>query len=70
MLALKENQANRYQDTVALFGHAQQTDFRDMDSDYAKTIEKIMVGLKFVNVGRLATRTAFPTYATPRRGRT
>ena len=40
MLALKENQPNLYQDVVDLFSYAQQNQFRDMDSDYAKTVEK------------------------------
>lgn len=40
VLALKENQANLYRDVVDLFAHAQVTHFRDLDSDYAPTIEK------------------------------
>jgi predicted transposase YbfD/YdcC len=40
VLALKENQANLYQDVVDLFDHAQQTSFRTVDSDYVRTVEK------------------------------
>jgi predicted transposase YbfD/YdcC len=40
VLSLKENQGHLYQDTVELFCHAQATQFRDFDSDYAKTINK------------------------------
>ena len=40
VLALKENQGNLYQDVADLFTYAQQTQFRDLDSDYVRTVEK------------------------------
>jgi len=40
VLALKENQAHLYQDTVDLFTHCEQTPHHPFDTDDAKTVEK------------------------------
>jgi predicted transposase YbfD/YdcC len=40
VLALKENQAQLYQDTVELFQHLEQTPTHPLRTDYARTVEK------------------------------
>src|SRR5258708_7056540 len=60
VLALKENQEHLYQDTVAWFSHAHQTNFRGVDSDYARPVEKDHGRLEFRECWTLYDPDGFP----------
>jgi predicted transposase YbfD/YdcC len=64
VLALKENQAHLYQDTLALFQYVEQTPWHPLNTDYVQTVEKDHGRIDIRECWTIADPQLFPGFRT------